>query len=137
MMTVRDLVFAPASVPAVELALKSGQNVDAVVAHNSGKDSGRVNGQEFYFAAQIHLGESMFQTAKAMANGTASTPLPSADGVHILYMIDNRPPVPQTFERARAKVLNDYRNAAIARLQASDETFLHKRANVLIAEDLR
>jgi parvulin-like peptidyl-prolyl isomerase len=136
-MTVRDLVFPPANAAAAAQALTAGQNVDAVIARYQGKDSGRVQGQEFYFAARIHLGEPMFQAAAALGNGKASAPMTSTDGVHILYMIDNRPPVPQSFEDARAKVLNDYQRAAIARLQNGDEQFFRKRANVLIAEDLR
>jgi parvulin-like peptidyl-prolyl isomerase len=136
-MTLRDLVFPPTSAAAVEQALTSRQNVDAVVAQFRGKDSGRVKGEEFYFAAQIHLGDTMFEAAKALANGTVSAPMPSPDGVHILFMIDNHPPVPQSFEEARAKVLNDYQKAAIARLLSGDEQFLRKRANVLTAEDLR
>lgn len=136
-MTLRDLVFPPGSAASAEQALTSRQNVDAVVARFGGKDSGRVKGEEFYFAAQIHLGDSMFQAAKALANGTVSAPMPSPDGVHFLHMIDNHPPVPQSFEEARAKVLNDYQKAAIARLLSGDEQFLRKRANVLTADDLR
>lgn len=136
-MTVRDLVFPPGTAAVAEQALTSRQNVDAVVAQFRGKDSGLVRGEEFYFAARIHLGTPMFEAAKALVNGAASAPMPSADGVHILYMIDNNPPVPQSFEEARARVLNDYQKAAVARLLSADENFLRKRANVLTAEDLR
>ena len=136
-MTLRDLVFPLSSAAVAEQALTSRQNVDAVVAEFRGKDSGRVKGEEFYFAAQIHLGDTMFEAAKALANGTVSAPMPSPDGVHILFMMDNHPPVPQSFEEARARVLNDYQKAAIARLLSGDEQFLRKRANVLTAEDLR
>jgi hypothetical protein len=33
--------------------------------------------------------------------------------------------------------LTDYRNEAIGHLRLGDETFLRKRANVLIADDVR
>jgi parvulin-like peptidyl-prolyl isomerase len=135
-MTVRDLVFPAAAAAAAEQALKSSQNVDVALAQYHGRDSGRVNGQEFYFAVQIHLGDRMFQVAKSLANGATSAPIPSSDGVHILYMLTNSPPVPETFEEARARALNDYQRAAIARLQTREEYFLRKRANVLIAKDL-
>jgi hypothetical protein len=46
-------------------------------------------------------------------------------------------PVPFDFDAARDQVLTDYRNAAVARLRSGDEAFLRKRANVLIADDLR
>ena len=136
-MTVRDLVFTPANAAAASQALKAGQNVDAVLAKYQGKDSGRVNGQEFYFAAKIHLGDPMFAVAKALDKGQASDPLPSADGSHVLYMLDKRPPVPQAYEQAHAAVLADYKKAQIARLQNGDESFFRKRANILIAPDLR
>ena len=136
-MTVRDLVFPPDKAAAASQALKAGQNVDAVAAQFQGKDSGRVNGQEFYFAAKIHLGDPMFAVAKALDKGQASDPLPSTDGAHVLYMADKRPPVPQTFEQAHASVLADYKKAQINRLQNGDESFFRKRANVLIAPDLR
>jgi parvulin-like peptidyl-prolyl isomerase len=136
-MTVRDLVFAPPNAAGAAAALKSGVNVDTVVAQFQGKDSGRVNGEEFYFAAQIHLGDPMFQAAKSLANGAASAPIESGDGVHILYMVNNRQPVPESFEMARDSVLNDYQRAATARLLSGDEKFFRKRANVLIAPDMR
>ena len=136
-MTVRDLVFPPADAAAAEQALISRQNVDAVVAQFHGKDSGRVNGQEFYFAAKIHLGDTLFNAAHVLADNTASASIPSEDGIHILYMVDNHLPVPQSFEEARARVLNDYQKAAVTRLLNAGEKFLHKRANVLVADDLR
>jgi hypothetical protein len=34
-------------------------------------------------------------------------------------------------------VLSDYRNEAVRRLRTGDEAFLRKRANVLIADDVR
>ena len=135
-MTVRDLVFPPASAAVAGQALTSRRNVDAVLAEFRGKDSALVKAEEFYFAARIHLGTAMFEAAKALVNGSVSAPMPFADGVHFLYMIDNHPPVPQSFEEARARVLNDYQKAAVARLLIADEKFLRERANVMTAEDL-
>jgi parvulin-like peptidyl-prolyl isomerase len=136
-MTVRDLVFPPAAAAAAAAALHAGAKVDAVAAQYGGKDSGRVDGEEFYFAAKIHLGDAMFAAARVLAPGQASAPLPSGDGTHVLYMVGNRPPAPKPFEEARASVLNDYEKEAIARLQNGDETFFRKRANVLLAPDMR
>ena len=136
-MTVRDLVFPPANAAAAAEALRSGKDAAAVAAQYGGRDSGRVKGEEFYFAAKIHLGDAQFNAAKALAPGAASKPFPAADGTHILYMVANRPPVPASFEEARSRVLSDYQKEAIARLQTGDENFFRKRANVLIAQDLR
>ena len=136
-MTVRDMVFAPANAAAAAQALRAGRAVDAVVAQYAGKDSGRVDGEEFYFAAKIHLGDTLFNAAQALTPGAVSAPITSGDGTHVLVMVANRPPVPMSFPDARARVLNDYQKEAIARLQGGDENFFRKRANVLIAEDMR
>jgi hypothetical protein len=137
MMTVRDLVFpAPVGAAAAQ-DLQSGKDVNAVVLQYHGKDSGRVNGQEFYFAAKIHLGEPTFNLAKGLAAGKASGPIKADDGVHVLYMVSNFPPIPSSFDQARSRVLSDYQKEAISRLQTGDERFFRKRANVLIAEDMR
>jgi parvulin-like peptidyl-prolyl isomerase len=137
-MTVRDLVFPnmAAAAPAAQ-ALRSGVAVDTVLAQQHGKDTAKTNGEEFYFAAKIHLGDALFNAAKALRAGEASAPIQQPDGVHVLAMAKNVPPVPDTFEQARAKVLADYQKDAIARLQNGDSSFFRKRANVLIAEDLR
>jgi hypothetical protein len=108
-----------------------------VVLKYHGKDSGKVNGEEFYFAAKIHLGDALFNAAKALPAGKASPPLNAPDGVHVLYMASNIAPTPSSFEQARSRVLADYQRDAIARLQKGDESFFRKRANVLIAPDLR
>jgi parvulin-like peptidyl-prolyl isomerase len=136
-MTVRDLVFPPANANTADTALQNGADVNAVATQYGGRDSGRVNGEEFYFAAKIHLGEQMFAVAQSLASGTASAPLPAPDGMHILYMTTNKPPVPSSFEEAHAAVLSDYQRDAIARVEAQEEHFFRKRANVLIAKDLR
>lgn len=121
-MRVKDVVFATAA--------------DAQARLN-GRDSGKSAGDEFYFAAKIHLGDTLFASARELADGTVSAPIALADGVHILEMQSNRRPVPFDFAAARAQVLSDYRNRAIDRLKASGEAFLRRRANVLIADDMR
>jgi parvulin-like peptidyl-prolyl isomerase len=100
-------------------------------------DSGKVAGEEFYFASKIHLGNALFELARDLPDGGVSPPVPYEDGIHVLYMVRNRRPVPFEFETARIQVLSDFRNDAIARLRNQDEAFLRKRANILIADDLR
>jgi hypothetical protein len=41
------------------------------------------------------------------------------------------------FTQARDRVLSDYRADAVQRLRAGDEAFFRKRANILIARDLK
>jgi hypothetical protein len=59
------------------------------------------------------------------------------DGIHVLYMQRNVEPAPLDFASARDKVLRDYRNERIRNLTTGAEAFLGKRANILIADDLR
>lgn len=121
-MRVRDVVFPTAS--------------DAR-ARTNGRDSEKTKGDEFYFAAKIHLGDTLFASARELPDGAVSAPIPLPDGIHVLEMQRNKRPVPFDFAAARAQVLGDYRNREIDKLKSSGEAFLRKRANILIADDLR
>ena len=139
-MQVRDLVFPAAALgelPHEPAALKRAIGDAGMLAHLNGRDSGKTKGEEFYFAAKIHLGDELFAAARGLANGEVSEPIPLSDGIHVLDMEQNRHPVPFSFAAARAQVLSDYRNQAVDKLKLSGESFLRKRANVLIADDLR
>ena len=139
-MRVRDLVF-PASalgeLPHEPQALKRAVTDAQTLAHLNGRDSGKTKGEEFYFAAKIHLGDELFAAARALGTGEVSRPIQLSDGIHVLDMEQNRQPVPFGFAAARAQVLSDYRSQAVDKLKLSGESFLRKRANVLIADDLR
>jgi parvulin-like peptidyl-prolyl isomerase len=139
-MNVRDYVFAPGdSKAAVEAAaaLRSGVPAPAVLAKWRASDSGKTADDEFYFAAKIHLGDALYEAAKDLADGGVSAPIERADGIHVLHMLENKKPVPFDYAAARDKVLTDFRNEAIGHLRTGDEGFLRKRANVLIADDVR
>ena len=139
-MTVHDYVFpkgAAAQAGAAVQSLKGGPPGPDLLARWGAKDSPLVGDEEFYFAVKIHLGDRLFAVARDLADGASSMPIETADGIHVLYMVRNKTPVPYAYAEARDQVLNDYRNKAIARLSTGDETFLRKRANVLIATDLQ
>jgi hypothetical protein len=139
-MRVRDLVFPAAALgelPQEPQALKQTLDDAQALAHLGGRDSGKNKGEEFYFAVKIHLGDELFAAAEDLGDGERSRPIPLPDGIHILDMEKNKRPVAFDFAAARAQVLSDYRNQAVEKLKLSGETFLRKRANVLIAEDLR
>jgi parvulin-like peptidyl-prolyl isomerase len=139
-MNVRDYVFAPGDSKAAAeaaAALRSGVPGPAVLAKWGASDSGKIADDEFYFAAKIHLGEVLFEAAKDLPDGGVSAPIERADGIHVLHMLKNKKPVPFDYAAARDKVLTDFRNEAIGRLRTGDEGFLRKRANVLIADDVR
>ena len=72
-----------------------------------------------------------------MPSGAVSDPSPQPDGIHVLVMHANTPPKPFVFEEAKTQVLNDYRNDQVKRVSARYQDFLRRRANVLIAKDLR
>jgi parvulin-like peptidyl-prolyl isomerase len=140
MMTLVDMVFPTASPDVVRQAaeaLRAGTSAAQVAGRFHGRDSGRVNGEEFYFAARIHLGDKAFDAARALPPGGVSGPMSESDGVHLLHMIKNTPPAPMDFAQARERVVADYLNEAIKRLQSGDERFFRKRANILIAKDQR
>jgi len=139
-MTVQDFVFPAAAADAAAQAaqaLKSGGPAPEIVSRFGGVDSGKVNGEEFYFAAKIHLGDQLFAVARTLSDGGVSSPVVLPDGIHLLAMIRNMAPVPFDFDHARDQVLNDYRNEAVKRVTTDDEVFFRKRANILIAKDLR
>jgi SurA N-terminal domain len=139
-MRVRDWVF-PASalrdLPSEPRALKSVITDAQALTRLGGRDSGKLKGDEFYFAAKIHLGDQLFAAARDLADGMVSKPIQLADEIHVLDMEANKHPIPFAFTAARAQVLSDYRNEAIDKLKSSGEAFLRKRANVAIADDLR
>ena len=138
-MTVEDYVF-PANGAAVSQAidaLKTRTPTPDLIARFGGKSSGTVGDEEFYFAAKIHLGDRLFEAARSLAQGGASAPIEMADGIHVLYMQKNVKPALLDFAASRDKALSDYRNERIRHLTTGDEAFLRKRANVLIADDLR
>jgi hypothetical protein len=103
----------------------------------NGSDTGKVNGEEFYFAAKIHLGEQLFEAARQLNDGESSKPISMADGTHVLRMVRNMRPVPFDFDTARERVLVDLRNESINHSKSGEERFLRKRANVLIADDVQ
>jgi len=139
-MTVADLIFDvgdPADAGRAAAALASTAPTPEFISQWHAKASPTVGDEQFYFAAKIHLGDQLFDIAKGLGNASASAPIMRHDGIHVLYMFANHHPVPVDFATARDRVLGDYRNESISRMRAGDETFLRKRANVLIANDLR
>ncbi len=139
-MNLRDYVFPlgePRAAAEAAEAFKSGPPTPALLARWGASDSGKVSGEEFYFAAKIHLGEALFEAARDLPDGGVSAPIVRADAIHVLYMFKNTRPVPFDFAAARDQVLTDYRNDAIGHLRIGDEAFLRKRANILISDDVR
>ena len=139
-MVLHDYVFllneANAAAQAAEF-LRSSDVTPSLLAKLHASDSGKVTGEEFYFAAKIHLGSPLFEIAQKLPDRGVSAPIQREDGIHVLYMVNNKKPAPFDYQTARAQVLTDFRSDAIGHLRTQDEAFLRKRANVVIADDLR
>jgi parvulin-like peptidyl-prolyl isomerase len=143
-LTVRNLVIplsgtgAPAQwmgkAHEVVSALRGNAPVEEVVARY-GLTEPRNDGDEFYFAARIHLGDALFDAALKLRQGALSEPLPAADGIHIVKVIKNKVPVPLSFDRARLQVMTDLKNAQQTRLMEATMRFLRDRSKILIATD--
>jgi parvulin-like peptidyl-prolyl isomerase len=102
-----------------------------------GLTPGPERGEDFYFAAKIHLGDALFAVAQSMADGAVSDPVTIAGSTHVLHMIKNTPPVARDFARAREQVLGDYKRDAAAKLRTADENYLYGKADIQIADSLR
>jgi hypothetical protein len=138
-MIVHDYLFPLAASQAASDAaqgLKSAAASESILRLKD-KESGKVGDEQFYFAARIHLGDQLFEAARALSDGETAGPLAMPDGLHVLYMISNKRPRPRDFTAVREQVLSDYRGEAIASLRTGDEQFLRKRANILLADDMR
>lgn len=127
-MSVEDHVLpqnsTPEAVASAQAALKAG-NARAVPL------SGRMaQGEEFYFAARLHLGDQVFAAARRLAPGQVSAPVKTRDGVHLLVMKRNLGPVPLPYDLVRDRVLTSYLNDQAQRLTAASERYLEKRADI-------
>jgi parvulin-like peptidyl-prolyl isomerase len=114
-------------------ALQHGMTVSEAIAKFGLADTKKTSGEEFYFAARLHLGPEIFAAASTLKSGQASLPVKSSDGYHVLVATQNTPPVNMSFADAREQVLTDYKNDAETKMQANEEKFLIGRADILVA----
>ena len=122
---------SPATVAAAVTALRAGKESAVPL---SGK---MADGEEFYFAAKIHLGDQLFAAATRLAAGQVSDPVVLSDGIHIIVVKSNRPPKPPPFDQIRDRVLASYFDDQAKRLTQANERFLQRRADVQIAEGFK
>ena len=139
-MTVHDYVFPSTASGAASEAvqeLKGRAGPEALLRLQERESTARPATSSSISPVRIHLGDRLFEIAQGLADGQAAGPIEAPDGLHVLYMASNKKPRPHDFAAARDQVLNDYRSEAIATLRIGDESFLRKRANILIADDMR
>jgi parvulin-like peptidyl-prolyl isomerase len=118
----------------VVAALRANTSVEEVISRY-GLTEPRNDGDEFYFAAKIHLGDDLFAQVLNVKPGEVLDPLPQPDGVHIVKVLQDKQPVPLTFERAKLQVLTDFKNAQQEKLMAATMRFLRERSKILVASD--
>jgi hypothetical protein len=136
LMTVTDYV-APdlSSGQRAVMAVRSGNDLASTMAADGLRTSGATDdGQEFYFAAEAHLGARLFALAKGLHDGQVSDPVAVGGRVHVLAMHSNQQPAPEEYSEARDRVLADFRADKIARMRAGTDRFLRERADVQIAK---
>lgn len=142
-MTVRNLVLPTTAGVSSAQAMAKAQEAAAALATDTpvaqimqrfGLQEAKDYGEDFYFAARIHLGDALYEKVTPLANGAVSEPVVAADGIHIVKMIENKRPVALTFERARQQVLTDYQRDAQAKLMEATLKFLRARSKILIAD---
>jgi len=115
-------------------ALRANTPVEEVIARY-GLTEPRNDGDEFYFAAKIHLGDALFAEALKLRSGEVTAPEQQSDGIHIVKVLQDKAPVPLSFERAQLQVLTDYKNAQQERLMTATMKFLRERSQILVATD--
>lgn len=119
-------------------ALRAGRPLDQVVAAHGLVSTGKVDdGEEYYFAAALHLGPRLFAIARALADGGIAGPIPAPLGTSILVMVHNRPPVTQDYAQALDRVREDYARDRLAAVEAANAQFLRGRADIRLAPDIR
>jgi parvulin-like peptidyl-prolyl isomerase len=138
-LTVRHLVIPAGSGSAQKMhdvvnALRSDMPVEEVIKRY-GLTEPRNDGDEFYFAAKIHLGDTLFARAVKVKPGEVVEPLQQPDGFHVAKVLQNKAPVPLSYDRAKLQVLTDYKNAQQEKLMTATMKFLRERSKILIASD--
>jgi len=139
LMTVTDYVATDlASAQRAVAAARAGRDAAAAMIANGLKSSGATDdGQEFYFAAEQHLGPVLFPVAKGLQAGQVSDPVATGDTLHVLVMQANHVSPPEDYARSRDQVLAGYRTDKIARMRAGTDRFLRERADVQVAKALQ
>ena len=124
----------PREIDAAIAGLRAAGPDDVAADRAAPRSQRMVSGDEFYFAARIHLGDKLFAVARALKAGDISAPVALPDGVHLLVIRKNVVPVTEPFAHARDKVLEAFIDAQTKQLTGANERFLRKRADVRTAE---
>ena len=112
--------------------LRAGAAIEGVMAHYGLVDAPQADpGDQFDFAAKLHLGDALYALAATMNSGDVSDPQERPDGVHVLVMLARAPPRVAGFDRVRASVYTAYRQERQKQNNADDIAFLRRTARVV------
>jgi parvulin-like peptidyl-prolyl isomerase len=115
-------------------ALRAGTPLEQVVARFGLSEAQKFD-MDYYFAARYRLGDALFDHVVNLADGAVSDPVDIKDGVHVVVMVKNNRPVPQSFQDSHSQVLTDYKAASETRMLDATLKFLRSRSKILIASD--
>jgi parvulin-like peptidyl-prolyl isomerase len=116
-------------------ALRTGQDLSAAIAAQGLVPSGLItDGNEFYFAAKIHLGNTLFSVARSLQQGQVADPIEVSGRWHVVIIRQNIRPQLRPFDALKDKLMEDVRDARTAHLHETSEGFLLKRADILVAK---
>ena len=133
LLTLDDFLVPPGSrlpAPAVAAALRQHTDPSQLGLTRTARMK---DGEEFYFAAKIHLGAPLFDVAVRLKPGEVSEPLTTADGIHLLVVKKNVEPAARAYEEVRDTVLRDYIAEQSKILAVGNDRFLRKRADIAVA----
>lgn len=141
-MTVHDLVAAAprsgdAALAQAAADLRAGAPLAQVLLRGGVMDARAAAGEEFWFAARLHLGAALFEAARPLHAGGVAGPLASGGKLHVLAMERTTPPVPLGFEAARPRVLKDLMKGEQTRMEAAELKYLRGKADIRLAPDAR
>jgi len=134
--TLTDMI-APdeAAAKATVAEIRAGKPAATAARAHGLRPSGKMtDGEEYYFAGRIHLGDRLFAAASKVPAGKVSDPITAPDGIHVIAVTQNKPPKASPYDIVRDQVLNDYRADKIKRMQAGADAFLRRRADIQIAK---
>lgn len=141
-MTAIDLILPKSDLAKAQSAAKAIRSAGAANALAAAAPFGmisskKLNGEEFNFAAKIHLGPALYAKVETLRSGEVSEPIIDGPDVHVVAMLKNDASLQLDFKAARERVMADYKREEIARVQKAQVKFLRSKAQVLIQPEFK
>lgn len=132
----RDAARAGADATQAVAALRAGRPLEQVMHSFGLEDSGRVEtGTILDFAAKAKLDAPVYAAASRLAAGAVSDPVDTADGAHVVVMIEHHAAEQQAFEAVSNRVWAEYNKEAQEKVLQNNVQFLRGRADVQLSND--